>query len=334
MNSSELPFEINPSDLPFVPEAEAYEVDADQEDEVNVITAEDAEAEAVEVEAVPTEHSLVNTFDEQLFVQLGDIIQIIFNGRTLIGKVYYRDYDQLHVKSIHDSNVLHIFEYKNNEEAEEFKDEYGVTSVAIIEKRIEESFVEQNHFEAGKQIITFARKDISDITYTDLYKNYIIIDVNRDEDHITIEDDEKQRETVEFNFIGIPLDMPFVMIADQVKEATPVIGNEVEPEEALAEAKEAEAEAEEPEDDIEYLGSFEITLGEEYREAAAFEQNIPDSIQKIDAFNDFIMQLSTKDQNNPKEIRNIRILVETLFYLKQAIIEYSKDGSHRLKKYQ
>ena len=345
MNSSELPFEINPSDLPFVPEAyeveavdavEAVEADANQEDEVNAITvAEDLEAEAVEVEAVPTEHSLVNTFDEQLFVQLGDIIQIIFNGRTLIGKVYYRDYDQLHVKSIHDSNVLHIFEYKNNEadEAEEFKDEYGVTSVAIIEKRIEESFVEQNHFEAGKQIITFIRKDISDITYTDLYKNYIIIDVNRDEDHITIEDDEKQRETIEFNFIGIPLDMPFVMIADQVKEATPVIGDEVESEEALAEAKEAEAESEEPEDVIEYLGSFEITLGEEYREAAAFEQTIPDSIQKIDAFNDFIMQLSTKDQNNPKEIRNIRILVETLFYLKQAIIEYSKDGSrHRLKK--
>ena len=84
--------------------------------------------------------------------------------------------------------------------------------------------------------------------------------------------------------------------------------------------------------EIEIVGFIEITRPKVYEEAAFFEQRIPDNIQKIDALNDFISSIDTSLQKDPKALRAIRILVETLFYLKQSTIAYNDDGSVRGQK--
>ena len=83
------------------------------------------------------------------------------------------------------------------------------------------------------------------------------------------------------------------------------------------------------EDDIIYISSEKVIIPQIFREAEEFEQNIPDSLQKIDALNDYIAELSFKDKNNPKVLRKIRILIETLFYLKNTIIAYNEDGTKK-----
>jgi hypothetical protein len=85
--------------------------------------------------ATPTE--LNNTFDELLFIQLGDTVELLFNNRgPLIGLVYYRSNEQLHIKSLSDSNALYIFEYEDNDDEEIFKDHHGINTITIIVKMI------------------------------------------------------------------------------------------------------------------------------------------------------------------------------------------------------
>jgi hypothetical protein len=48
-----------------------------------------------------------------------------------------------------------------------------------------------------------------------------------------------------------------------------------------------------------------------------------------DALNDFIAELSSKQQHDPNRLRTLRILVETLFYLKQATVSYHSDGTRK-----
>ena len=92
---------------------------------------------------------------------------------------------------------------------------------------------------------------------------------------------------------------------------------------------ELEEEAEEPEEDdgIEIVGVIEVTKPTVFKEALSYEQYIPDSLQRIDALNDFLSGIDPILQKNPQTVRAIRILVETLFHLKQESILYNEDGS-------
>jgi hypothetical protein len=307
--SSEEPEEVQ---MEEVQEGEPYEAEA-VEEEVQ---------EDVVDDATPTE--LNNTFDELLFIQLGDTVELLFSNRgPLVGSVYYRSNEQLHVKSLLDSNALYIFEYEDNDEEEIFKEHHNIQSITVIKKRAFESFVEQQDFRIGEKIDTFARKDISDTTYTDLYNKYTITDVKSDEDSIVIEDEEKNKEKIEFEFIGIPLDMPFIIISPGIEDAAPESD-----EQDVAEEKEL-LEEEEEDDEVVFIGSEDVIIPEIFREAEEFEQNIPDSLQKIDALNDYVAELSSKDKNDPKVLRKIRILIETLFYLKNTIIAYNADGTKK-----
>lgn len=308
--SSEEPEEVQ---MEEVQEGEPYEVVDEAVDEVQ---------EDVVDDATPTEVN--NTFDELLFIQLGDIVELTFSNRgPLVGSVYYRSNEQLHIKSLLDSNVLYVFEYEDNEEEELFKEHHNIQSITVIKKRVFESFVEQQDFHIGEKINTFVRKDISDTNYTDLYKEYRIIDVNSDEDYINIEDEEKNKEKIEFEFVGIPLDMPFIIISPGLEDAPE------SDEQAAMEEEKGLVEEDDEEDDVVFIGSEEVLVPEIFREAEAFEQNIPDALQKIDALNDYVAELSSKDKNDPKVLRKIRILIETLFYLKNTIIAYNADGTKK-----
>ena len=108
------------------------------------------------VQIAPTGESSMDANNPMLYIQLGDRVVIYSTkyGRT-IGTVYYRSYDRISIKPDGVSNMLHHFEMTEVDEIEVYKEEDGVTSAMVIEKRIYESFVEQQDFRKGQIIDTF-----------------------------------------------------------------------------------------------------------------------------------------------------------------------------------
>lgn len=275
--------------------------------------------------------------DEMLFVQLGDYVLVEsqkYNGQTR-GQVYYRSLERIRIKPDGVSDTLHDFELEQTDDEERYQEADGVTAVYIIEKRKFESFVEQQDFRV-QQVVDALGED-GDVT------SYRVIAVDKDQDSITLqstEDPESER-TIEFGFIGIPPEERIRILS--IRE---FVGKEKEPNDSSQEAQQAQEaeeakEAKEAEEDeeaeefneeqdrlnrIELLGTVEIVKPLVYREAASHEQRIPDHLQKVDALNDFINSLDPSLQKDPYALRQIRILVETLYQLNKETIEYAPDG--------
>jgi hypothetical protein len=294
-------------------------VDDELDDEANV---EGSLQSPVQVAPTGETNPLGDEDNPMLFIQLGD--RVVYDskkyGRT-IGQVYYRSAERISVKPDGVSNILHDFELEDNEDEEIYTEDSGVTAAYVIEKRKFESFVEQQDFRINQIIDTFTSEG-------ELYKSYRIVKVDKDNDYIQIQDldDEDIISDLEFNFVGIESDEDFkiISIRDLVGDAAP--SNEAQ---TGAPVIEEEDEEEEDEDEIEMVGFIEIVRPKIFREAAAFEQRIPDNLQKVDALNDFISSLDPILQKDAKSIRAVRVLVETLFNLKQATVFYNEDGTIR-----
>jgi hypothetical protein len=260
--------------------------------------------------------------DPMLFVQLGD--RVVFDskkyGRT-IGTVYYRGLDRISIKPDGVSNSLHDFELIQTDDEEIYLEDDGVTATYVIEKRKFESFVEQQDFRVNQIIDTFD-------TTGELYKSYKITDVDKENDFIKIQDldDENDIRDLNFEFIGIQSDEDFkvISIRQLVVQTDEATYNESQPTDEIEEEEE-----EEEEEQVRIVGYIEIARPKIFKEAQIFEQKIPDDLQKVDALNDFLSSLDTTLQKDPKALRAIRVLVETLFNLKQATVAYNDDGSVR-----
>ena len=301
---------------------------------------ESIENESMEKEEKEENNSIQNAptvnsfeYDPMLFIQLGDRVIIesdekdsINYGKT-IGTVYYRGLDRISIKPDGVSNELRNFELEQTDEKELYKE--SITAAYVIEKRTFESFVEQNDFRVNQIIDTFDNDGM-------LYNSYKIITVDVENDSIQIQPISNEIETknefisddideIKFNFIGINSDERFKMIS--IRELVPEPLEPLKPLEQVEEKEEKEEKEEEEDDEIEIVGVIEITRPVVYEEVAFFEQQIPDTIQKIDALNDFISSIDSSIQNDPKSLRTIRILVEILFNLKQETIAYNNDGS-------
>lgn len=344
--------EVQPEDSD-IDNNEPVEVDLDepiiQSEEVDQsdITESDLSASSIDASSIqiaPTPKSLSSDLvedyeiDPMLFVQLGDYIYFestkYGNG---VGIVYYRSLEAIHVRQNGVSNRVVVFELEQTDDEEKYKDEYGVKQIIILQKRTFESFVIQNDFRAGQLIDTFD-------SMGEMYKRYKITGVDKDNDLIniieldeeglSIEDTEKE---VLFNYIGIDPSEPFQVISiyqydvkdEAVQNADP---NELHIPLHDTTADDIDDTVEEDDDTFTVYGKIKIIKPRIYREAASYEQVIPDHIQKVDALNNFISNLDLKVQKDPKVIRAQRLLVETLHQLKQDTISYWEDGSIRGQK--
>ena len=259
-----------------------------------------------------------------LFIELGDRVVIDSRkyGRT-IGTVYYRSLERISIKPDGVSNTLHDFELEQTDDEELYKEEDGVTAAYVIEKRKFDSFVELQDFRINQIIDTFNSSGES-------YKSYKIVKVDEENDFIQIQDldDEDNIYDLKFNLIGIESDEDFKVISiRQLVGEEEEKFNEAQTDNQRKSDEEEEKEEEPEEEEVEIIGFVEITRPKVFREATAYEQRIPDNLQKVDALNDFISSLDPILQKDARSIRAIRVLVETLFNLKQATVAYNDDGS-------
>jgi hypothetical protein len=323
-NESNVTTPLTPSNNPSTVLEEGTGVDDELDDEANV---EGAIQSSVQIAPTGDTNPLGDEYNPMLFIQLGDRVVIDSKkyGRT-IGTVYYRSLERISIKPDGVSNRLHDFELEQTDDEELYKEEDGVTAAYVIEKRLFDSFVEQQDFRINQIIDTFNAAG-------ELYKSYKIVKVDKDNDYIQIQDldDTEITNDLNFNFVGIESDEDIKIISIRQLVGGPeeqVDGSkEVKVEGELLD--ELAAELEEEEDEIEVVGFIDVVRPKVFREAAVFEQRIPDNLQKIDALNDFISSLDPILQKDPKSIRVVRILVETLFNLKQATVAYNDDGTIR-----
>ena len=125
------------------------------------------------------------------------------------------------------------------------------------------------------------------------------------------------------------------MVAEAVEEEEAFSGDgEYEQEETIQEVAPEGVEGEvavvlnqlgENADELEEVGFIEVTEERVIREAVSSEQRFTDNVQKVDALNDFLTSLDPTLQKDPKAVRAVRTLVDTLFGLKQATVEYNDD---------
>ena len=299
--------EVLEPELEPVAEAELEPELEEDPEELEEVPQEIKIEEPQELQNSPTGDS--NSQDPMLFIQLGDRVVIDSKYGRVVGTVYYRSLERISIKPDGVSNKLYDFELEQTDEEELYKEEYGVTSAYVIEKRMFESFVEQQDFRVNQVIDTFDKNG-------EIYKTYKIVSVDKENDSIQIEGEDIQ--DLKFNFTGIESDEDFKIISIQqfVEEKEEKVEDEVE-----------EKDEEDEEDEVKIIGIIDIVRPKIYKEAAYFEQKIPDSIQKIDALNDFLNNLSALQQKDQKVVRSKRIEVETYFNLKQSTIEYNEDGT-------
>ena len=300
---------------------EGAAVDDEIDDEAN---NEGSVQSSVQIAPTGNVAAFANDDDSMLVIQLGDrvVIDSTKYGRT-IGTVYYRSLERISVKPDGVSNMLHDFGVTDTDDGEVYDEDDGVIATYVIEKRKFESFVEQQDFRVNQIIDTFNSSG-------ELYHSYKIVKVDKENDFIQIQDveDEEIINDLNFNFIGIEADEDFKVISIR-QLVGPSEGQEVEQGVSEGDMTAEEEEEEEEEDEVKILGFIEIILPTIFREAASYEQRIPDNLQKVDALNDFISGLDPILQKDPKSIRAVRILVETLFNLKQDTVAYNDDGTIR-----
>ena len=312
---------LTPSDNPSIVLEEGTGVDDEIDDEANI---EGAIQSSVQIAPTGDTNPLGDEYNPMLFIQLGDRIVIDSKkyGRT-IGSVYYRSLERISIKPDGVSNSLHDFELEQTDDEELYKEDDGVTAAYVIEKRLFDSFVEQQDFRINQIIDTFN-------AVGELYKSYKIVKVDKDNDYIQIQDldDTEITNDLNFNYVGIESDEDFKIISIRQLVGGPEVqvDGQKSNEDNVVQL-EGDLEEEEEEDEIEVVGFIEVVRPKIFREAAVFEQRIPDNLQKIDALNDFISSLDPILQKDPQSIRIVRILVETLFNLKQATIAYNDDGT-------
>jgi len=305
-----------------VPEVIDGSIDVSNEIVADEVLSESIPSESVQI--APTEETSIlgKEDDPMLFIELGDrvVIDAKKDGRTT-GIVYYRDGELIRIKPDGVSNRLRDFIVNNDGDQEEYDEDDGVFAAYVIEKRKMDSFVEQQDFHVGQLIDTFAADGSRDATYK-------IIKVDTENDAITLQEpDEEVTKNLSFEFTGISRDEDFIMIT-----ITSYVEEKSGTNEEASEVEVVEEEAEEPEEEATIVGYIEVAIPRVFREAASYEQSIPDNLQKMDAMNDFLSSLDAFLQKDPKAIRNVRILVETLFYLKQQTIHYGADGSIELQR--
>lgn len=263
------------------------------------------------------------TVDPYLIIELGDIVIIESTkyGRVT-GKIYYRDTELIRIMPSGLSDRLYDFPRIFNDDDDKFADDLGVTNSYIIEKGRFNSFTEQHDILPGNRFETLTKNgELVD-------KDYTVISQDVQEDSIEVQDGAGISEKIVFGFMGIPIDMPFQIIrqrgiADIV--APPIIATQQDGD--ITEELVPDLAGIKPKTSVKIVGFVFLPKVETIREAKAHEKVYPDSVQKTDALNDFLNMLEPAAQKDPNALRSIRILVESLYHLKQSIIETSLDGT-------
>ena len=300
------------------------EEEGEEEEENNPGTA------AAAAPAPPDDPVLnVAAIDLNKVIQLGDRV-IIDSGAHgfVVGSVYFRSGELIRVKPDGASNQLIEFQRLYDGRRDEFDPLLEVKATYILKKRLFPDFIRQQNFQVGQTITALTENNRS--------TKYVLTKMNKDEDSIILTDGTGSELELKFSHVGIDPETG-IKILNITGAPKPVQLAEVEEEEEEEEeGSGAEAGAEEGEEalpprrfKVRILGTVQLPKLKAYKEETSSKLIIPQGIQKSDALNDMISMLDPDLQKDEQAQREIRIMVETMFHMKNALITYNDDGSFK-----
>ena len=253
--------------------------------------------------------------------ELGDTVHILggqLDGTR--GRIYYLDETLLRILPTGVTDRLIDIPIIDGD----FDPSLEIEQCFNIEKHTNPAFVAQIDAHVGQIAQTFNSAGTPGPTYK-------IKAINETTDSIVLEDEVGGELPVEFDFNGIPLDMPFAVIRPrQVVEADDMPLSEVDQAQAAATAA-AEAQAEQEQEDI-----FEDVIDAEVaadkfgvggiREVPASDRSYDDASQRSDMLREMIESLDSASQKNPVNQTKIRLLVEQCILLRNSLVAYSASN--------
>ena len=308
-----------------VTEQSSVEQSSAEQSSVEQSSAEQSSAEQSSAEQSSVEQD--EDIDYNLILELGDKVVVKSEKYgEVVGLIYYRSAERISILPVGLTNTLISFA---RTEEDDFLPEDGVTETVILKKHLYDTFVKQQDFRVGQILQGVDKEGAKGASYT-------VLSINEEEDSMVVQEESGQSIPLEFSGVGIPEDVPFVILrlmglvkteGEAAEAAAAAVTAEAEEEEEGEEGEEGEEEEGEPQVVIQVLGQVSVPLYEELEEIKAAKQVIPDTLQKISAINDFINIYEPHLQKDPRILRRNRILVETLFKMKQDIIAFRDDGT-------
>ena len=242
--------------------------------------------------------------DTEVGFQLGDRIYI--NGGRYdksSGRIYYLDENLIRILPDGVSNSLIDLPIVDDD----IDESLGIKTLFVLEKRRSDAFVVQRDYAVGQIAETFTAngEPVSD--------NLTIEAVSEIDDAIVLVNSLGETERINFNFTGIPTDLPYAVLRSRTRE------------EPVLQETETETEVETTADDDFELFDAPPILGD-IKEIAITDRTYPDIVQRNDMMQEFVKMLDLNLQKNPLRLREIRKLVELCLLLRNSVVEYDAVG--------
>ena len=263
--------------------------------------------------------------DSQDIVELGDRI-LIYGGPLDLtrGRVFYWDGEILRILTDNVSDRLVSIEFSDGAPREE----YQITSIAILDKRAFATFVELQSLTPGQYIETFTSAQPPD----HVGPTFTVDSVDTVNDSAVFLDSTGQQYPIEFGFMGIPREKEFIVL--RVREKSPEEAEEEADEDEAAAAADdlsqaqsqdqASSNSEDNEENLfEIIGTIEIPAIPQIQEVPVFKQIYNTKVQAADMIQDMLRMEDPAAQKNPKTLVKIRKLVEICILLRNELIDYS-----------
>jgi len=251
--------------------------------------------------------------EEEPVIELGDRIRLLGGKHDKTsGRVIYRTEDELHLMPDGLTNTALIFPLTE----EGFDPEAAIESVEILSKRRKPALIDILDLNVDQILETF------DATGKPL-STYTIIKVIPEEDTIVVKNEEEGEVFLNFNYRGIPNDLPFRVIrsrqAPEEPKAEPLedeTTKEEEEGEVLEDYAFLDEELEAPAESMEYF--VEIPRAE--RIYSVIEQK-SEAYAELLSLNTLPMQKLLTTQ------KSVRVLTELFFHLRSSILRVANDGT-------
>jgi len=252
-------------------------------------------------------------------LEIGDLI-VILGGRLnkTVGKLYGFSADRftLQPRGLTD-RVLHIPMLDGLPDPE-----LEIEEIKLLKKTTIPGFVNLIDLRAGQYVETFGPGQEE----TGVFK---VVTVDAEKDSAVFLDDAGIETDIEFDFTGVPRDLPYEVIRTRESPAKQeVTEGEGEGEAEVDTEADTEAEAEE---DVEFALGAKLELPEEkeIKEVETFQRIYLDVFQRSDLLGQLIRTLPIQQQRDPIKLQEIRRRVELFMQLRNDVVRYGITGEPR-----
>lgn len=223
----------------------------------------------------------------------------------------------------------------------ELDPELGIEDVPILRKTPRRGFLTLIDMRSGQLVETFDSE-------TKPAGKYKVLKIDEATDSALLEDDAGSQILVEFNFMGIPPDLPFTVIRtredpfpvpegkdEQENQALPISRVAIEEKDILEQGQAPSASEDTigesistsvPQVNFAVLEEIELPADEELKATGSADRIYNDVFQRREMLSELIRLLPLNQRRDPLKLQEIRRLVDTMIIIRNDVVKYGITG--------